>query len=438
MMTNTQLLAVAKKQLGNGGSKYRSYVGAGGNYCNMFVYWLYNANGCAALLPLPATKYYRTYCPDSIKWCRKNLAEIPPYLAMACDIIYMDWEPNGTPNHIGIVDHKISTAKIATVEGNTSGIKNGKSVSGIVAAKTRNTKYTNVFRPHFKGSFSLKTLKIDGDCGYNTIACLQQALKILKYYTGSVDGILGIQTVKAIQKWAGVKADGAWGTATSKAVQKKIVTKADGEFGEKSVIALQKWINANAFPSTMGQNTSSSTVTKPTTVNPKAQKAVDWGRAIAKSGKYKYKKWNNKSKNSKLCPICHPGSGNGWNCIGFVSACYKHGGGIPINCSCSGIGTDSFFTKVTLASWKKRNGNNWIMINNGGKKGGSSIPSSKLQTGDCVICYDDDGEFKHIVIYSGDGKFLESTNGKKPNIAERKYSDLIKKKHATRAFRYTG
>jgi hypothetical protein len=51
---------------------------------------------------------------------------------------------------------------------------------------------------------------------------------------------------------------------------------------------------------------------------------------------------------------------------------------------------------------------------------------------------DGNGKFKHVVLYSGDGKFLESTNGKKPNIAERKYSDLIKAKHATRAFRYKG
>ena len=249
MITNTQLLAIAKKQLGNGGSKYRSYVGAGGNYCNMFVYWLYNANGCASLFPLPKTNYYRTYCPDSIKWCRKNLAEIPPYLAMACDIIYMDWEPNGVPNHIGIVENKISTAKIATIEGNTSGIKNGKAVSGIVAAKTRNTKYTNIFRPTFDGSYKIGPIAEDSDMGYSTIANLKKALGGL-----TVNGILDKTTVKRIQAYCGTTPDGAWGPATSKAVQRVICgfkgKEIDGAFGPKSVLALQRFTNAknNAVP----------------------------------------------------------------------------------------------------------------------------------------------------------------------------------------------
>ncbi len=241
MMTNTQLLAIAKKQLGNGGSKYRKYVGASGNYCNMFVYWLYNANGCASLFPLPKTNYYRTYCPDSIKWCRKNLAEIPPYLAMACDIIYMDWEPNGKPNHIGIVERHISTSKIATIEGNTSG--------GIVAAKTRNTKYTNIFRPAFDGSYKIGPIVEDSDMGYSTIANLKKALGGL-----AVNGILDKTTVKRIQAYCGAAQDGAWGPATSKAVQRVICgfkgKEIDGAFGPKSVLALQRFTNAknNAVP----------------------------------------------------------------------------------------------------------------------------------------------------------------------------------------------
>ena len=253
MMTNTQLLAIAKKQLGNGGAKYRNYVGAPGNYCNMFVYWLYNANGCASLLPLPKSNYMRAYCPSSIKWCRKNLAEIPPYIAMACDIIYFDWEPNGNPNHIGIVDHKISTSQIATIEGNTSG--------GIVAAKKRNTKYTNIFRPHFKGTYKKVPLVVDGDMGYQTIGGLQAVVG------AGVDTVLGIATVKKMQKWAGAKQDGAWGKGTSKSVQKKIGATADGAFGEKSVKKLQVYINGKLFTvkTTATSHKTPVTATKPTT-----------------------------------------------------------------------------------------------------------------------------------------------------------------------------
>lgn len=100
----------------------------------------------------------------------------------------------------------------------------------------------------------------------------------------------------------------------------------------------------------------------------KAAAAVAWAKKIAKSGDYTYKHWKNKDKKTKLCPICHPklkGKYKGWNCIGFVTAAYFHGAKMKnIKCSCSGIGTDGFLTKVTLASWKKRNGNDWIIITN--------------------------------------------------------------------------
>lgn len=314
MMTNTELLAIAKKQLGNSGSKYRKYVGASGNYCNMFVYWLFNANGCASLFPLPATKYYRTYCPDSIKWCRKNLAEIPPYIAMACDIIYMDWEPNGVPNHIGIVDHKISTAKIATVEGNTSGVKNGKAVSGIVAEKTRNTRYTIIFRPHFKGTYKKVPLKVDGDMGYQTIGGFQVVLSL------SADTILGIATVKKAQAWAGAKQDGAWGKGTSKAIQSKLAKegyytgKIDSEFGKQSVIGLQKYCNAKLFT----VKTTKPTAPKPAAPKPAAPTRQKMGRIGHARKDYDHKAGDSSGKEvlkSKFTYSASSGSVYNWTYV---------------------------------------------------------------------------------------------------------------------------
>ena len=100
----------------------------------------------------------------------------------------------------------------------------------------------------------------------------------------------------------------------------------------------------------------------------KAAADVAWAKKIAKNGGYTYKHWQNNDKKTKLCPICHPnlkGKYKGWNCIGFVTAAYYHGAGMKnLTCSCSGLGTDGFFTKVTLASWKKRNGNDWTIVTN--------------------------------------------------------------------------
>lgn len=257
MKTNKQLLQVAISQLGNSGGKYRKFAGiTSGPYCESFVYWLFNANGCGSLLPWKGTQ--RTYCPDGIKWADKNLALIPPYIALPCDLIYFDWEKNGRPNHVGIVEAKVSTGTIKTIEGNTSGKKNGKTVSGIVARKTRDTKYVQgVYRPHFAPSgLKRSKLKVDGEMGYKTVYMLQDVLKI------KTDGILGKATVRALQKAAGASQDGAFGPATARKVQAMTGAKVDGQFGEASVRKLQEWINKKAYPTSAAKLT---TPSKPTT-----------------------------------------------------------------------------------------------------------------------------------------------------------------------------
>ena len=227
---NTELLAIAKKYLGQGGAKFRKYCGlpSGAAWCNAFVCYIFNEGGDASL-------YYGgkkvTYCPTSITWCKKNLAQIPLYLALPMDVIYFDWDRNGVPNHIGFVRANHTTSSIYTIEGNTDG--------GKVANKTRAGKYVcGVFRPHFKATFKLGTLTVDGCCGYDTIANLQRALGGL-----TVDGVLGISTVKRLQAVAGVSQDGAFGPKTARACQRLFGVAQDGEFGPNSVRAMQIWIN---------------------------------------------------------------------------------------------------------------------------------------------------------------------------------------------------
>lgn len=290
MKTNNQLIAIAKSQIGNTGGKYRSYAGYGGSWCNMFVYWLFNANGCGTLFPMK-TQYQKTYCPTSIEWCKKNLAQIPLYLAMPCDIIYFDWDHNGNPNHIGVVESKVNTDKINTIEGNTDG--------GKVARKTRPSKYVQaIYRPHFSHKFNDKKLAEDGDCQYQTIGGLQKTLKILGYYNGSIDCILGKGTVRAVQKLVGCSQDGAWGATTSGRFQQYLKSKGyyagkvDKAFGKQSVLAMQKWINNNAYQQKPASKPT--TTTKSATTSGNAQKIVDeikklaWANGTAKK-KYAYK-----------------------------------------------------------------------------------------------------------------------------------------------------
>ena len=236
MKTNTELLKIAQKHLGQGGARFRKFAGlpSGAAWCNAFVDYVANEGGCSKL-------YFNgkkeTYCPHSIKWCKANLAELPLYLALPMDIIYFDWERNGNPNHIGFVRGKKSTGSIYTIEGNTDG--------GKVAQKTRNGKYVQaVYRPHFVPQKVGKAkLKNDGNCGYYTIYNVQLALGM------KPSGIFTKETVKMLQKKSGASQDGAFGASTSRHVQAMLAKagcyngKIDGAFGKQSVIGLQKWAN---------------------------------------------------------------------------------------------------------------------------------------------------------------------------------------------------
>lgn len=271
MKSNTEQLKIAEKYLGESCPKCCSMSN---NCCCYFVSKIFKAADNASLFYGGATV---TYCPNAIKWCKANLAQIPIYLAMPSDIIFFDWELNGVPNHIGFVDHRISDQQVATLEGNTTS-------KYVVARRTREVKYVQgVFRPHFKASYDTsKALEIDGQFGYNSIAMLQKALGV------KVDGILGRDTVKALQKKAGVTQDGSWGVNTSKAVQKMVGTTVDGAFGDKSVRALQTWINKQVGKTTASTDkTPSAQPQSPVAVSDKLVVDGAFGKkSIMKAQKY--------------------------------------------------------------------------------------------------------------------------------------------------------
>lgn len=257
--SNTQQLKIAETYLGESCPKC---CHMGNNCCCYFVSMGFRNAGNSMLFYNGVTV---TYCPNAIKWCKTQLAQIPPFLAMPSDIIFFDWNLNGEPNHIGFVDHRISDQEIATLEGNTTS-------RGVVARRVRTAKYIQgIFRPHFKATYTIGTLKVDGQFDYQSIAMLQKALKI------KVDGVLGRDTIKALQKRVGVTQDGSWGIATSKAVQSKLCgfkgDDVDGAFGIKSVKALQTWINKE-----VGKNTTTTDKTPSAKPQSPTEPSVDDGK----------------------------------------------------------------------------------------------------------------------------------------------------------------
>ena len=403
MKSNTEQLAIAKKYVGYGGSKFRKFCGlpSGSAWCDAYVTTIFAEAGNASLF-CNGTK--QTYCPTTIKWCLKNLASVPPFLALPSDIIFFDWELNGVPNHIGFVRERKDCDTIYTIEGNTSG--------SICAQKTRNTKYVQgIFRPHFKPSAfdPNKALVIDGLFGYNSIAVTQRALKKKGVYSGDIDGILGQGTVKGIQKLCGASPiDGLWGVGTSKKLQKFLGVTADGLFGANSCKALQRWANAQVHP----QQT-----TPQTRVMACAQKLIAQG--------FKYVKYN---KNN-LRPT------NGGNCIRFVGKSYRDAG-INVSDSASGLLNNAFADKMlkasaseALAMWKKRNGSNWEII-----KDAKGVSESRMKPSDIIIGYKGNS-YIHTAL-KGESGYIYDCCSNQGGAKKRKFSRLGCTPKII--FRYTG
>ena len=99
--------------------------------------------------------------------------------------------------------------------------------------------------PYLKGKPSVvpPPLKVDGRLGRKTWKAFQQELKDMGYYKGIPDGRPGVMTYRAIQTWAKTTVDGVLGPQTRRAVQKKLGVKQDGKWGRITISELQRRIN---------------------------------------------------------------------------------------------------------------------------------------------------------------------------------------------------
>ena len=396
-MTGQEMYNIIKKNVGMGGAKPRAYCGMkSGAWCNAYVCYAFNQAGQKKLF-YGGKKV--TYCPTSIKWCEANLAQIPPYLAMPCDIIYFDWQPNGRPDHIGFVKAKRTTDSVFTHEGNTSG--------GKVAEKTRPAKYIEgIFRPHFTAKgLKKEKLVVDGDFGYKSIYNLQCALGFKK-----PDGILNKTTVKAWQKKVGASADGAFGRKTALKSQKFLHVKQDGAFGKNSVKAWQKWINGINYPT--AKKTTAKPKTEPVKTTPATKapakapvkqtntqkllakaKELAWAYGTAKK-KYDYKTGAPKANCKKAMKKY------GWasnraemsDCGNFVSTVVRESGVDKTFKALSGV----------KKAFPKTSKFNTVLK-------GKKIPSGFLKPGD-IIRYKKKNGKQHAMFYYGDGKVCEASH----------------------------
>lgn len=185
---------------------------------------------------------------------------VSKYNAAAGDIVFFDWNLNGSLDHVGIVEANCGSY-LQTIEGNTS--------NNHVARRTRSFgTISYVLRPPYaSASVSVPSgnIAVDGYWGSATTRKLQQVLGtyqdgiVSDQYNGNRSLMPGCTTgwewgnanhggssvIKALQKRLGVTPDGIMGKDTIKALQRHEGTYVDGIISSPSnvVKALQRQLN---------------------------------------------------------------------------------------------------------------------------------------------------------------------------------------------------
>ena len=115
---NKQIVEIAKQQVGNvGGEPYWRWYGFDHRieWCAVFVSWAANQAG---VLNDKIPKFAGVY--TGIEWFKaRGQWQERGYSPRPGDIIFFDWEVDGKPNHVGIVE-KAENGYIYTIEGNST------------------------------------------------------------------------------------------------------------------------------------------------------------------------------------------------------------------------------------------------------------------------------------------------------------------------------
>lgn len=112
------VVKIALAQVGNvGGRPYWSWYGYKTRqpWCACFVSWVANKAGCSEdIIPKFSS------CAVGVRWFKsKGQWKRRGYTPQTGDVIFFDWELDGTVNHVGFVE-KVENGMIYTVEGNST------------------------------------------------------------------------------------------------------------------------------------------------------------------------------------------------------------------------------------------------------------------------------------------------------------------------------
>ena len=113
-----EIVSVALSQVGNeGGEPYWSYMGFTSrvDWCACFVSWCANECGYIESGVMPNF----SWCETGVNWFKERDRWLDPGSTPAPgDIIFFDWNNNGEPDHVGIVE-RAEDGYVYTIEGNS-------------------------------------------------------------------------------------------------------------------------------------------------------------------------------------------------------------------------------------------------------------------------------------------------------------------------------
>ena len=229
-MTETEkIIQLAKKQVGNGAGKYRTwyygYNATGVAWCAVFVSWLFSQEGVKMVKTDGAGCFAREGNGTYGKWYKR--ADTTPQEG---DIITFRWGGNYTDqyhsDHVGIV-YYIDNKNVYTIEGNTGGTNDTSEVSYRMYNKS-DYRINGYFRPiysdteeseeeemNFKqgdksdgvlaykallllaNDFNIIPVKIDNNNSFGK-GTYEATIAVQKLFSLEVDGIAGKQTISAL------------------------------------------------------------------------------------------------------------------------------------------------------------------------------------------------------------------------------------------------
>lgn len=186
-------------------------------WCCVFIWWLFQQCGAATLFfaggKTASCTAVMNYAKRNGLWVTSNYK--------AGDLILFNFDDEASAEHIGLCE-SASAGSVTCIEGNT-GITSDDN-GGAVMRRTRSTSFVlGAYRPNYENSsgsdnavsVSVPTLS-NGSCG-NSVRALQMLLNGNGFDCGTVDGIVGKNTVSAVksfQKAKSIAVDGIAGIDT--------------------------------------------------------------------------------------------------------------------------------------------------------------------------------------------------------------------------------